>query len=212
MDYKHLTSKDLEIIEDVFDKIDQAGALVSLEGKTSAERIAIMAKNVDQSYDELKTNGSLPFLYSHQEIVQRLAFYWGSDKTEVMNRDPNVSYPAIKYTDLETAPLYRTTPDWNEFFEALDYDYTGGTVSQGITYPQLLYTILRNSELAIPQERALDYIYRFQNWLARSNNIQEALYKYFTGVWSEADFKNAIQKYRSTEDYLYGFYDEEIEL
>lgn len=72
--------------------------------------------------------------------------------------------------------------------------------------------LLRISNFLLPVDVMIDYLNSFSKWWGKGKGIRSLLYKFFTGAISETEFNNAVLKFKKTDDYEDGFYDEEIEV
>lgn len=224
----NITNKDYDIIYKAIDDIMNWNGTYF----PRAMEMDLLATNIEQTLKDMVETGSWPFGYTRGEVIERLVWFHTTEGSG-MARDPNV-FDAATFA-IETAGQAPWEPEINRprtrsenvqawIIDVMDVPTTPKqaqaqeqikaliTAPTSATAYDTFLQLLENSKeyLALPYDKLKDYVYRFQNWINRSQNIRDALWKMAVGVISEKDFHDSIQTYKESEDYRLGFYEEDI--
>lgn len=222
----NISDKDYALIERVI------GDVLAETGVTylpQALQGGVLVRNIEENLKDMVNTGTWPFGYTRREVIERLVWFnmtEGQGMARDINvfeaaahattaagqgpNDPNVKRPktrseVINDWIIETLPVPNNLKQAQQMSEAL---VTAQDPSAFASFNQLLE--LNKEYLALPYDKLKDYVYRFQNWINRSKNIRDALWKMAVGIISEKDFHNAIDQYKTSEDYFLGLYEEDI--
>lgn len=216
----NLTQQDYEFIDRVLDYIENVeGFDLSPIGASHGIDTAL-TDAIETDLKLMVENKVWPFGYTRQEVIERLVWVHGTETgLTTTARDINVLEASTFAGDTDQ-PVYKerkqiiqdyvwdfTQPAYKQIEEAVGSNALA-TESSYIEFKKIIES--GSSYLAIPKEKALDYLERFETWINKSNNIRNALWKLLNGVISEKDFNDALKEYKRSDDYSDQLYEEDI--
>lgn len=216
-----LSTRDYDLIKRVIERIQNEGGEISpiadqfLKGGKGSE---LLPEAIEQDLKDLDYSRTWPLGYTRGEVIERLANFWSSERD--LTRDINV-FEARVYAEtvadaVDESEIKRPAFRLENIQEYMRYAYEMPFVEDHLARVNdeqefIDMGILKEGDkLAIPIEKAREYIYDFRGWLSRSANIQEALRKVITGVISRKEFNKIVEDYKNTDDYLLMLYENEV--
>jgi hypothetical protein len=216
-----LSTRDYDLIRRVIERIQTEGGEISpiairfLKGGKGSD---LLPDAIEQDLKNLDYSRAWPVGYTRGEVIERLANFWSSERD--LTRDINV-FEARVYAEtvadaVDESEIQRPAFRLENIQEYMRYAYEMPFVEDHLARVSneqefINMGILKEGDkIAIPIEKAREYVYDFRGWLSRSDNIQEALRKVITGVISSEEFNKIVETYKNTEDFALKLYENEV--
>lgn len=215
-----LSTRDYDLIKRVIERIQNEGGEISpiaeqfLKGGKGSD---LLPDAIEQDLKNLDYSRAWPLGYTRGEVIERLANFWSSESD--LTRDINV-FEARVYAEtvadtVDESEIKRPAFRLENIQEYMRYAYEMPFVEEHMSKANeqefVNMGILKEGDkLAIPIEKAREYIYDFRGWLSRSGNIQEALRKVLIGAISKKEFNRIVEEYKRTEDFAIKLYENEV--